>query len=92
MLVSHGQGPPGGSPCDGPTWVWLCRRCTCCTWQAVLTPLGMLAGWLQRMAMDEGACERFQEVHNDILALLRVRIPRAFCATCLLRSQLEIQI
>ncbi|KAK9838481.1 hypothetical protein WJX81_002091 [Elliptochloris bilobata] len=28
-------------------------------------------GWLQRMAVDEGACERFQEVHNDILALLR---------------------
>ncbi len=35
------------------------------------------AGWLQRMAADEGACERFQEVHNDILALLRVRCPPA---------------
>ena len=41
----------------------------------MLTHLGTMAGWLQRMAMDEGACERFQEVHNDILALLRVRAP-----------------
>ena len=35
------------------------------------------AGWLQHMAADEGACERFQAVHNDVLALLRARRPPA---------------